>query len=114
MKNLNEEDQAFYQLMQKSRLTMPFSDFEDKVMRKIHQEARHRQSVFRDIKLSTFFFITGTVFGILLTVLLPKLDSSIFGIAAHQLLLPFQLIFIFLFLTQLEALMKVVRRQMKG
>ena len=113
MKNFKEEDQAFYQLMQKSKVDMPFSDFEDKMMRKIHQEVQYRQSIFQDIKISTLFFMMGTVFGIMTTILLPKLDRDFFGIASDDLLLPFQIIFIILFLTHLESLIKLLRSQTK-
>jgi hypothetical protein len=113
MENFKVDDRKFYQLMQKSRLAMPFSDFEDKMMQKIHQEAGYRKSIFQDIKLSTFFFIIGTLFGIMVTLLLPKLDGSFFGISSNALLLPFQVIFIILFLTQLEDLIKLVRNYIK-
>jgi len=113
MENFKENDKAFYQLMQKSKVPMPFSDFEDKMMQKIYQEERYKKSIFQDIKLSTFFFIIGTVFGILVSILLPKLEGSFFGISPDEFLLPFQVIFIILLLTQLESLIKLVRRQMK-
>jgi hypothetical protein len=84
------------------------------MMQKIHQEARYRKSIFNNIKLSAFFFIIGTAFGIMFTFLLPKLDSNLFGISPNEFLLPFQVIFIILFLTQLESLIQLVKRQMKG
>ncbi len=113
MENFKDNDKAFYQLMQQSRLHMPFSDFEDKTMQKIYQEERHKKSISQDIKLSTFFFIIGTAFGILVSILLPKLEGSFLGISPDKLLLPFQVIFIVLLLTQLESLVKLIKRQIQ-
>lgn len=113
MEYSKEDDREFYQLMQKSNLNMPFSDFEDNMMDRIYQEARHRKFITNNIKLSTFFFIIGTLFGVIITTVLPKLEVNIFGISSNQFMLYFQIIFTILFLTQLESLIKLIRSQMK-
>jgi hypothetical protein len=83
----NEDDDELYAIMRKGQRTMPFDDFEDKVMHKICFEYTHKRVVSNRLKLSLIFFIMGTVSGIVLTLLFLSFGNPVFGIAPETLAL---------------------------
>jgi drug/metabolite transporter (DMT)-like permease len=95
--------------MKKSRLEMPFSDFEDKVMLRIEKEAAHRKVVFKNARLSSFFFLLGTGFGLLLNFFLSRAGISFMGISSENILLFFQVAFVLAFLLQLEKIILMLK-----
>jgi len=111
MKDLNNLDENFFrEMLSVSKLELPFSDFEDNVMMQIEKENLYRKSVSKDIKLSWIFFIAGSVFGIVISLILPHLQTSIFGIQPEKLAISFQIVFTLLLFTQLETLIKFIRK----
>ncbi len=90
------------ELMQQSKLTMPFSDFEDHLMKRIEVESKLQPALHKDRKWALFFFVTGTLLGLLLNTILENIQSGIAGISKTSLQLGFQMIFVLLFLIQLE------------
>jgi len=111
MKELDiSEDNFFREMLSVSKLEVPFSDFEDNVMIEIEKERSFQKSVSKDVKLSWFFFIAGSVFGIVISLILPHLKGSIFGIAPEKLAISFQIVFTLLLFTQLETLIKLVKK----
>jgi hypothetical protein len=111
MKNIDKsEDNYFREMLSVSKLELPFPDFEDNVMMQIKKENLYQKSVSKDIKLSWFFFIAGSVFGIVISLILPHLQTSIFGIAPEKLAISFQIVFTLLLFTQLETLIKFIRK----
>jgi hypothetical protein len=108
MKDIDLRDDIFYkEIMAKSRLDPPFSDFEDNVMNQIENEILHHNIYSKEIKLSWVFFIAGSVFGIIISLILPKLQEPIMGIQPVNLAIFFQIVFTSLLFTQIDTLMKL-------
>jgi hypothetical protein len=97
--------------MSKSRIEVPFPDFEDKIMGLIEKKLSKKVSISRDIKLSWVFFILGSTFGIIFTILLPKIKQPVLGIDLEKLTIPFLIIFGFLLLSQIDSLIDFYKGQ---
>lgn len=109
MKKDEFKDDLLENLIPQVRTKMPFTDFEDKVMRQVHQEAKHRASVFKDLKISFVFFILGTVFGVVFTLLLPKLDWTFYKISTQDLVLPIFFILTIIFIICFENFVRLLK-----
>jgi hypothetical protein len=104
MKKIDTDNTFFEEIMSKSKLNVPFPDFDDKVMGLIERRSSKKASIMRDIKLSWIFFILGSTFGIIVTIILirfPVLDG---GIQLDKFTIFFLIIFSYLILTQLDSL----------
>jgi len=110
IENQTNDDDFFKELMSKSRLELPFSDFEDNVMLQIEKKIQHQNALPKEIKLSWVFFIAGSVFGIILSFFLSQLHDPIFGIQPANLTLLFQIVFASVLLTQIDTLIKFSKR----
>jgi len=104
------EDEFFRDVMSKSRLTLPFSDFEDNVMMQIETEIVHRKTLSKELRLSWIFFIVGSVFGIVLSVFIAQLPDPIYGIQPVNLTLFFAIVFASVLFTQIDTLIKFSRK----
>jgi hypothetical protein len=111
MKEIDTEDTFFKEIMSKSELDVPFADFDDNVMELIEKRLSKRVSILRDIKLSWIFFILGSTFGIIVTIILSKLNMSVGGITMDKLTIPFLIIFSYMVITQLESLLDFYKRR---
>ena len=111
MKEIDTEDTFFKEIMSKSELDVPFPDFEDNVMGLIEKRLSKKVSITRDIKLSWIFFILGSTFGIIVTIILLKLHVSVGGITMDKLTIPFLIIFSYLVMTQLDCLIDFYKRR---
>ena len=49
--SIEKEDKFIIELMGKSRMKMPFDDFEEKLMQEIHKEAKTSRSFLKYVKL---------------------------------------------------------------
>ncbi len=106
-----DTDETFSKLMSNSKLIVPFTDFDDKIMGLIEKNAVKKASISRDLKFAWIFFIIGSLFGIILTLVLPKIQEPILGVQLDRLKIPFLIIFSFLILTQLDSLIEFYNRQ---
>lgn len=97
-----EKNDAFAKAMSKSKLEMPFSNFEDAVMLLIEEESIRKKTISKQLKLSRFFFVLGSVFGFVLSILLSQIKAPVLGIDQNIIALVFQIVFATLFFTQLE------------
>jgi len=113
MKEIDSEDTFFKEIMSKSRLDIPFPDFDDKVMGLIYKRLLKKISITRDIKLSWIFFILGSTFGIIVSIILPKLQESMTGIPMAKITILFLIIFSFLVMTQLDSFIDFYKRRKK-
>jgi hypothetical protein len=104
------EENFIKEIMFKSKLELPFSDFEDNVMIQIEENILHQPAFSKDIKLSWIFFIVGSVFGIAISLILPMLHKSVLGIQPSTLALGFQIVFTILLLTQMDVLLKLIKK----
>lgn len=113
MKETDSEEAFFREIMSKSKLDVPFKDFDDDVMDLIEKSLSKKSSISRDIKLSWGFFIFGSIFGIIVALVLPKIQQPVFGIQSDKFILPFLIIFSYLLLTQIDNLIDFYRNQSK-
>ncbi|GGG98651.1 hypothetical protein GCM10011416_16070 [Polaribacter pacificus] len=100
--NIEENHPDFDKLMAKSKLDLPFTDFEDVVMQQIAEKAIQKSSTSKALKLSRFFFIVGSVFGIAISILISELQAPLLGLNSNVIALIFQITFATLFFTQIE------------
>ncbi|MEM9675847.1 MAG: hypothetical protein AAF992_24870 [Bacteroidota bacterium] len=110
MADFLHEDEKFRQMMQKSKLTMPFQDFEDRIMQKIEDSTQAKSAVLKDIRISLLFFILGTGYGIAISLFLPEILSGIVGIPVEKVLLVFRVTFVLLVLFLFERLLKLLKK----
>ncbi len=104
MKEEKSEEAFFNEVMSKSNLTFPFPDFDDNVMRVVESNQKRRNIIKRDFRLSWIFFLSGSFFGITISILLPEFQEPVFGLSLYKFTIPFQILFTFLFITQLNNL----------
>lgn len=97
-------DQFFSEIMKHSKLVLPFSDFEERVMTRISKETQIDRSVAKHKKLAVLFFLSGTGFGFILTFFLTLSETTIAGISSDSLLLICRLLYVFIVLTQLNSI----------
>ena len=109
--NAEKEEKLIRELMEKSRREMPFVDFENKLMEQIHMEADRSRSFLKDVKLSWFFFIIGSCFGLFLSVIAGQTKEIILGFPAQQIILVAQVVFVVLLLSQFDKLIELTRRR---
>lgn len=101
------KDQLFSEIMRKSRLSMPFSDFEEKTMLRISRERSAKHALEKYKSLAVLFFIMGTGFGFGLTYFLSLPETSFAGIPSDTLLLLCRLVYVFVVLTQFNSISKL-------
>jgi hypothetical protein len=104
MKEIDSEDTFFMEIMSKSKLDVPSKNFDDDVMKLIEMRLSKKVSRMRDIVLSWIFFILGSTFGIIATILISKLKETFWGIPSDKITILFLIIFSFLVTTQLDSL----------
>ena len=104
---MQEPKDKFSSLMQKSKLILPFSDFEDNTMKRIQADLKYKSSIRRSFQVSLVFFVLGTGFGLIVNSVLSNAHGSIMGVSSDKLLLWFQLIFVFIVLTQSENIFRL-------
>jgi predicted RND superfamily exporter protein len=107
MPNQLPTDQSFSKMMKKSKLVMPFSDFEERTMARIHKESIVKNAVSKYKRLAVLFFILGTGVGFVLTYFLSLPETNNIGISSDTLLLICRLGYVFLVLTQLNYILKL-------
>lgn len=106
----NTEDLYFKELMSKSKLELPFSDFEDNVMLQIENSVLHRKDVKKKLKLSWISFVAGSICGMVASFFIQQLQEPIFGIQPANLSILFQAVFAAILFTQLDTLIKFSKR----
>jgi hypothetical protein len=105
-------DETFLrEIMSKGKLEVPFSDLDDKIMRSIEIRNMKRKSILRDIKISWIFFFLGSTLGIIISVILPTLQETVFGITIDKCTIPVVTIICFLLIFQLDSLLNSYKRQ---
>ena len=106
-----DSEMTFRRMMSNSKLEVPFPEFEDKVMGLIEKKLSKKNSIDRDIKLSWLFFIIGSAFGIIVTVLLSRIQQPVLGIDKDLLTILFLILFSFLLLSHLDSLTDFYKAQ---
>jgi hypothetical protein len=96
------DEQHFSELMRHGRLKMPFSDFEERTMARIHREQQVQAASRRYRKLSWMFFVLGAILGALATGFVTALPLMSSG----SLALGCQLCYVVLLLAALNYLLR--------
>ena len=109
--NTEKEERLICELMGKSEQKMPFADFEDKLMDQICKEAGNSRSFLKDVKLSWFFFIIGSCFGLFLSIIAGQINETILGFPAQRIILLAQVVFVILLLSQFDRLIELTRKK---
>jgi hypothetical protein len=107
MTNEQSNNELFSKMMQKSKLEMPYSDFDDRLMQRIEREASLKKTYLNNVNLSLVFFILGTGCGLVLLSSLSKIGTAIFGNDGYTVVLVAQVLFVVLVLTQLQNIIKL-------
>jgi hypothetical protein len=103
-------DEEFSKIIKKGKRTMPFDDFEDKVMRKIYYEYSYKEVVSNKLKLSLIFFIAGILSGITLTLLFSTFGNPVFGINPKMLALPILFVIFVVGIMSLDNLLRLKKK----
>ena len=109
--NAEKEERFIRELMEKSGRKMPFVDFENKLMERIHKEADHSRSFQKDVKLSWFFFLVGSCFGLFLSIFAGQMNETFLGFPAQRMILWVQVVFVILLLSQFDKLIELTRKR---
>ena len=109
---MREEETYFKEIMSNGKLEMPFTDFEDNVMMHI-EKTTDKPVLAKEIRLSWIFFVLGSVFGIIISYILPRMKGPILGTDPQKLAVFFQIGFVVLLFTQLETLLKIKNGRQK-
>jgi len=106
---MENQDEYMKTLMQSSKLKMPFSDFESRVMHTIEQDEKKAVAVLHDRKRGIYFFLAGMLFGIALNYFLSRSwrDLNINLPQQENALLASQVIYALLILFFIERLVKL-------
>ncbi|MBK3519815.1 hypothetical protein [Carboxylicivirga marina] len=107
------KDTRLKSLLQESRLEMPFSDFENKMMTRVKTELHGKRVISKNLKLSWLFFLFGSIFGLVLSVSLPMIQVNLGGFELQVLKYPVLALTLFIILWQLEAMIKLTVRHRK-
>lgn len=106
-------DKRLKALLKDSKLEMPFSDFEDKMMSRVKNELLGKHSIIKNLRLSWLFFLLGSVFGLVVSISLPMLQIELGGIDIRTLRYPIMAIVLFVIIWQLDEMIKITMRQKK-
>ncbi len=109
----NSSNRLLSELMQQSKLEMPFSDFEETTMHRIEQTMVQEVTVSRDRKLSFVFFVLGTCLGLVLNTILQRSEYSFLTLSTGTIVLVFQTGFILLFLIQLDKHSTLIKQWLR-
>ena len=103
------DDMVFRELMMSAKLELPFADFEEDVMQQIHSETVIQPAVARDIRLSRLFFFFGLACGLLISVLIHRMQLAVLGLSPGLVSAVFQMLFVVLIAIQIEAMILRLR-----
>lgn len=105
-------DDKLKRLIGESRLEMPFSDFEARLMSRINNTVSNEKVITKNIRLSWLFFSLGTLFGVLLTIILNP-TGVILGVPLSKLTIPMYVVGVTIFFLMVEQLLKLTLNHRK-
>ena len=106
-------DKYLKNLLKDSKVEMPFSDFEEKMMLRVKNEVQGKRIISKNMGLSWFFFFMGSVFGLGVSVTIPMLQLEWAGIDLQNLKYPLMLVVLFIIIWQLDEMLRLTLRQRK-
>ena len=106
-------DKRLKELLSDSKVEMPFSDFENNLMRRVKTELNGKRVIHKNLRLSWLFFLLGSVFGLAISIGLPTLKVELAGWELQSIKYPLMTIVLFIIIWQLEGLIKLTVRNRK-
>ena len=112
---MESEDKKFKDLMSYSKLDLPFSDFDSRMLQRIQEYESKKRKADRTKFFARLSFLMGTIFGLLLNYFLSKKLSSIFVSSQEQeyLILLVQLVYVLLIVLFADKLLKLFNMNYK-
>lgn len=107
------KDKHLKSLLKESKVEMPFSDFESKMISRVNSELNGKRTIIKNLRLSWFFFFIGSVFGLGISLTLPLLNLELGGIETHHLKYPVMILVLFVIIWQLDEMVRLTIRQRK-
>lgn len=105
------EEDFFQNLISQSKLTVPDSDFEDKVMMHIQESnAIHQKSIPSEIKMSWVLLTLTVILGAVTSLLLYQMPTFALGISPSMVKTVFNFVLILFVIMQLDTLLKATFR----
>lgn len=111
-----EHKDKLYSLLKRSKLEMPFADFEDQVMNNVLHYERSKEAMTKSKRMAILFFLIGTVFGMMLNYI-GSLFVASYGVSESlQEKLSFfsQLVYVILILLFSDKLWKLFKISKNG
>ena len=100
--NKDANNEELFNLIGESKLKMPLNYFEETMMLKIEQAAKHKKKPSLTMALSILFFFVSTLLGVLLIGSMQHSSFHFPDLTTGSTVLLLQAAFVFLFLFQLE------------
>ena len=105
------EEDFFKDQISQSKLTVPDSDFEDKVMMHIQEaNAIQQESMPSEIKMSWVLFTLTVILGAVTSLLLYQMQTFVLVISPSMVKTVFNFVFILFVIMQLDMLLKATSR----
>jgi len=114
MEDMEFKDPQLRSLLHDSKVNMPFSDFEERMVLRLNKELNHDRSIWKSIRLSWFFFFIGAAFGVGGSFALPMLQSNILGIDVELVKYSFMIVILIVVMWQLDEMIKLTIRQKRN
>jgi len=104
------KDDELFTIMKKGKRTMPFNDFEDRIMTRIYEETTYKEVVSNKLKLSLIFFVIGIASGVALTLLFSVFGKPVLGINPETLALPILFVIAVIAIMTLDNFLRLIRK----
>lgn len=104
------KDDELFTIMKKGKRTMPFNDFEDRIMTRIYEETSYKEVVSNKLKLSLIFFVIGIASGVALTLLFSVFGKPVLGISPETLALPILFVIAVVAIMTLDNFLRLIRK----
>lgn len=107
----DKEELLIREMLNKSDEKMPFPDFEDKLMDRINKESASSKTWLKDIRLSWFFFLLGTLLGLIISFVFGNLHEPVYGIPPRWIIFIVESVCVVLLLSQFERLIEMTKKK---
>lgn len=104
------KDDELFIIMKKGKRTMPFHDFDDRVMTRIHEETTYKNVISSKLKLSLIFFVIGIASGVALTISFSVFGKPVLGINPETLALPILFVIAVIAIMTLDNFLRLIKK----
>ena len=105
------EEKDFKKIMEFSKLEIQFPNFEEQVMKSIRKKEAEEKSFWRNIRWSWFLFLSGLIFGLIITDALSDFGLQYFGESSKIVLLVVEILIVVVFSLQFDNLIRLTFRK---